>query len=86
MLSFTELRERVGVADSGRFNSHLTELCGRFVRETPAGYELGYAGAAVVDAAAGDVRPVGDDDADGGPCPVCGEDDCSRRIHVHLQP
>jgi DNA-binding HxlR family transcriptional regulator len=31
-LSFSELRERVGVTDSGRFNYHLEKLVGRFVR------------------------------------------------------
>lgn len=88
-LSFTELRERAGVADSGRFNYHLRELCGQFVRERPEGYELGYRGAAVVDAATGAVRTDDvDPDADGEDdvCPVCGEQNCERRIHVHLRP
>jgi len=86
-LSFTDLRERVGMADSGRFNYHLTELCGRFVRETREGYELGHAGERVVLAAA-DLDPAGAaalaDQATDGECPVCGDADCDRVIHVHL--
>jgi len=38
---FSALRERVGVADSGRFNYHLGELTGHFIAETDDdGYEL----------------------------------------------
>lgn len=87
-LSFSTLRERVGVRDTGRFNYHLTELCGYFVRDVDGGYELGYAGDRVVaaaDGAAGDpttVRPAGDDEE----CPVCGDRDCDRLFHVHLRP
>ncbi|PSQ23178.1 ArsR family transcriptional regulator, partial [Halobacteriales archaeon QS_8_65_32] len=36
-LAFSDLRESVGMYDTGRFNYHLTELRGRFVRETGAG-------------------------------------------------
>lgn len=79
-LSFSELRERVGVRDTGRFNYHLTKLCEYFVRDTGDGYELGHAGARVVDAA-GNAHPDPDLEA---ACPVCGEDDCDRAIHVHL--
>lgn len=91
-LSFSRLRERAGVSDSGRFSYHLRQLCEYFVRDTPEGYELGHAGARVIDAtsAAGDgaatdpaATPV---DAPAGECPVCGEDDCDRLIHVHLSP
>lgn len=45
-VAFTELRERVGVRDSGQFNYHLRKLDGRFVakddgyRLTPAGRRL----------------------------------------------
>lgn len=48
--SFSELRERVGVTDSGWFNHHLDKLTGRFVRETDAGYGLNAAGQEVVGA------------------------------------
>lgn len=43
-LSFSELRERVGVADSGRFNYHLGKLTGRFVDKDEDGYRLRYHG------------------------------------------
>lgn len=86
-LAFSELRTRVGLSDSGLFNYHLTELCGRFVRETGSGYELGHAGERVV-LAAGDLDPSGAaalaDRATAEECPVCGESDCDRVVHVHL--
>jgi len=91
-LPFSRLRERAGVSDSGRFSYHLRQLCEYFVRETPEGYELGHAGARVIDAtsAAGDDAPtdpgVTPGDTPTGECPVCGEADCDRLIHVHLSP
>ncbi len=41
---FSELRERVGMRDSGQFNYHLDRLAGHFVRKTEDGYELRHAG------------------------------------------
>ena len=81
-LTFTELREAVGVRDTGKFNYHLTKLCEYFVRESTDGYELGHAGTRVVTAShtaeLGDaVEPVGE-------CPVCGEAGCEKLFHVHL--
>jgi hypothetical protein len=38
-LSFSELRERVGMRDSGQFNYHLGKLLGRFVRKAAGGPE-----------------------------------------------
>ena len=32
-LRFSELRERIDMRDTGRFNYHLTELLGRFVQK-----------------------------------------------------
>jgi DNA-binding transcriptional ArsR family regulator len=49
-LSFTALRERVGVRDSGRFNYHLGKLVDRFVEKGEAGYRLSYAGRKVAGA------------------------------------
>ncbi len=50
-LSFSALRGRVNVADSGQFNYHLNKLAGSFVRRTDeAEYELTYAGAQVIGA------------------------------------
>lgn len=39
-LSFSELRDRVGVRDAGRFNYHLAQLRGSLVEKTPEGYAL----------------------------------------------
>ncbi len=79
-LPFSDLRTRVGVEDPGRFNYHLNELQEHFLRTTGDGYELNYRGERVL-VAAGGVDTVEDDDA----CPVCGDEDCDRLIHVHLQ-
>lgn len=50
-LSFSTLRDRVNVVDSGQFNYHLKELVGSFVRRTDEGtYELTYAGNQVIGA------------------------------------
>lgn len=43
-LSFAELRERVGMRDSGKFNYHLDKLRGRFVKQEDDTYKLTYAG------------------------------------------
>lgn len=88
-LAFSDLRESVGMYDTGQFNYHLTELCGRFVRTTDSGYELGHAGERVVLAAAGldsdGARALAEQaTTDDNECPVCGEEDCGRMIHVHL--
>lgn len=73
-VSFSNLRERVGTADSGQFNYHLTQLQGSFVRKTDGGYTLTHAGQQVVGAiyagtytADATVDPV----ATGVECPVC---------------
>ena len=50
-LSFSALRDRVNVADSGQFNYHLKELVGSFIRRTDEGtYALTYAGKQVIGA------------------------------------
>ncbi|MFB6140729.1 MAG: winged helix-turn-helix domain-containing protein [Halosimplex sp.] len=49
-LSFTALRDRVGTADSGRFNYHLDRLVGHFVLKRDSGYVLGRPGERVVEA------------------------------------
>jgi hypothetical protein len=79
-LPFSELRRRVGIGDTGRFNYHLGKLCEYFVREVDGRYELGPAGTRVVDAA-GEATTPDPETA----CPVCGEADCDRVNHVHLR-
>jgi|GEM_PF-964264 len=87
---FSRLRERAGVSDSGRFSYHLRQLCEYFVRDTADGYELGHAGARVIDATnaagGGAIDSSGAVEEPTDECPVCGESDCERLIHVHLSP
>ena len=47
-LSFSELRHDTAIDDSGRFNYHLGKLVGTFVEKSEAGYDLSYAGHAIV--------------------------------------
>jgi len=49
-VAFSELRDRVGMADSGQFNYHLDRLVGHFVEATDDGYRLRHAGRRVVEA------------------------------------
>jgi hypothetical protein len=48
--TYSELKTGVGVADSGRFNYHLTKLVGHFVARTEGGYRLRTPGEQVVQA------------------------------------
>lgn len=49
-LPFSELRDRVGVGDSGQFNYHLDKLVGHFVDDADEGYTLQTAGERVIEA------------------------------------
>lgn len=49
-LVFSELREHVGMRDSGNFNYHLEQLVGHFVRRTGDGYDLRQPGTRVIEA------------------------------------
>lgn len=75
-VAFADLRKAVEVRDSGRFNYHLGELVGEFVRKTDDGYELRPAGVHAVNAvAAGEFTERSAFDATVGPdCPVCAGD------------
>ncbi|WP_436928788.1 ArsR/SmtB family transcription factor [Halosimplex halobium] len=73
-LSFSELRSRVGTADSGQFNYHLDRLTGSLVTESGEGYRLTRPGLRLVGsllanayAASGD-EPETTAEAE---CPVC---------------
>lgn len=68
-LPFSELRERTGVRDSGRFNYHLDRLRDHFVRNGPDGYELRYHGERVVEVV---LAGTFTDSAEIGPFPVEG--------------
>jgi hypothetical protein len=76
-LAFSDLREAVGMRDSGQFNYHLDKLTGRFVTETGEGYALTLAGRKIngaVDGGAytmtGSFDPLEVPEA----CPSCGGD------------
>lgn len=47
-LSFTELRDRVGIRQGGEFNYHLDKLVGHFVQKTEDGYTLRQPGRRVI--------------------------------------
>lgn len=49
-LSFTVLRNRIGLKRGGQFNYHLDQLVGHFVTKSDAGYELRAPGSRVVKA------------------------------------
>jgi DNA-binding transcriptional ArsR family regulator len=49
-LAFSELYDRLAVADSGQFNYHLEQLVGQFVRKGEDGYALSRAGRRIVEA------------------------------------
>jgi hypothetical protein len=74
-VSFSELREAVGMRDSGQFNYHLDKLTDRFVTRGEEGYRLRLAGIGIVGSLLagaytmeGSVESFGVDDA----CPSCG--------------
>lgn len=49
-VQFSELKERVGIRDSGQFHYHLDELVPLLVNRHEAGYTITYAGAQIVGA------------------------------------
>lgn len=74
-LPFSELRERVGVRDSGQFNYHLGKLTGHFIQETDDGYRLSRAGTRVIESVlSGAVTetPVIEPTPVDAPCHLCG--------------
>jgi len=74
-MSFSELQRRVGVEDNGRFNYHLTQLVGRFVKKGDGGYKLRPPGISVYQAI---ISGAYTDEADVEPARVEGEfcNDC----------
>ncbi len=81
-LPYADLKARVGIRDSGNFNYHLQRLVGQFVRKTPDGYALTYAGRKVASAL---MAGVFTEQADGttfdapGTCYSCGDDSLFAR-------
>jgi DNA-binding transcriptional ArsR family regulator len=87
-LSFSELRERTGVDDSGRFNYHLKALRDGFVRQTDDGtYTVTHAGHSIVGAVlAGRLTGGGavDPRQVDGSCIACGADLEARYDDVYF--
>jgi len=76
-LSFSKLREAVGMRDSGQFNYHLNKLVGQFVKGTDDGYKLTRAGVQIngaIEAGAYTVEASLDPIDLGSTCPTCGSD------------
>ena len=74
-VSFSELRERVDVRDSGQFNYHLSKLEDQFLRKTDEGYELRRSGLLLVQsiiAGTAIENPSFDPVEVDAPCPQCG--------------
>jgi hypothetical protein len=74
-VSFSALRDRVGVRDSGQFNYHLEQLVGGFVRKVDDGYILRRAGQKLVRtviAGAGIEEPTLERTLIDVDCPYCG--------------
>lgn len=74
-LSFSELRERVGIRQGAQFNYHLDKLVGRFVEKTAAGYTLRRTGLLLVQsiiAGTSFADPTFDRTKIDAPCPRCG--------------
>lgn len=73
-VSFSTLRQRVGLTDSGQFTYHLDQLTDTFVLQTDAGYQLSPTGLHIVAAV---IAGTGTSDARLGPvevevsCPLC---------------
>jgi DNA-binding transcriptional ArsR family regulator len=75
-LPFSELRERVGAADSGRFNYHLGELADDFVERTEEGYALTTRAERIVRVTVAGAladHPTLDGEPSGSTCHLCGE-------------
>lgn len=75
--TFSDLRDHVGVEDPGRFNYHLNQLKGHFIRSTAGGYLLREPGSIIVQAVlSGAVTrlPVLEPTELDIPCPYCSSD------------
>lgn len=74
-LSFTELRDRVGIRRGSQFNYHLDKVVGHFVRKQEDGYDLRQAGRRVVQAVLSEAvtdAPVMERTEVDQPCRFCG--------------
>jgi len=75
-ITFSELRERVGMRDPSQFNYHLKKLDGPFVRKLDDGYAVRHAGVRVIRSivtGSFTTQPRIDPFETGGACVACGE-------------
>lgn len=79
-VSFSTLKERVGLRDSGQFHYHLNELVPRFVTHYEDGYTLTYAGAKIVGAGLSGVYTNVDVTLDARTIDECQQCGGSRRV------
>lgn len=74
-LSYTEIKNDIGIRDSGRFSYHLNKLVGTFVTQTEEGYTLSHSADAVYQAILS-TRPLSEhptlERSPQAPCPDCG--------------
>jgi DNA-binding transcriptional ArsR family regulator len=89
-LSFSELRSRVDLRDSGQFNYHLNQLRDRYVEKAEDGYQLTRAGLRVNGAVVASAYAAGESlgpERAVNDCPVCGAErevvyeDSALRVH-----
>jgi len=83
-LSFSALREAVGIRDSGRFNYHLDKLRDRFVEEDDGEYKLTYAGRQIAIAlVSGEYQSgVSKEPIEHGTCPV---EECTETLFARYE-
>ncbi len=85
-VAFSDLQERTGVEDGGRFNYHLGKLVPEFVREDDAEYALTHAGEQLIgDAVSGTYTEAGTTTLDPTPVSDCPEPDCDGRIEARYE-
>lgn len=75
-MAFSELQQRVGIVDNGKFNYHLQKLDGRFLERTDEGYRLRPPGISVYQAIIAGLYTgavtVGRTEVTDEDCPKCG--------------
>jgi hypothetical protein len=84
-VSFSSLRDRVGVGDSGRFNYHLDELVPQFVEKREGGYVLTDAGARIVGAAVSGVYTGSDVALEEPTMGTCTAADCGGTLEAEYE-
>jgi hypothetical protein len=85
-IAFSDLQDRAGVDDGGRFNYHLGKLVPEFVREDDAEYALTHAGEQLIgDAVSGTYTEVDTTTLDPTPVSDCPEPDCDGRIEARYE-